>query len=434
MKTAQLVTSPKSKALGVIFFSFLSFSLVLLLFGAQVRGDTVYTDFTEEEPLDMWTMLIPEDLQWGIEANKLRVDSSETVTEREESDILVWDKVGEIGSVDVESRVYADSFSSNNTMKFYKADSDYTGNMFFLEGGSYMFYNSLYNDEEPQTVFYEDGVEGDYETADYVDVKMRFRKEHTCIKAWAEGAEEPYSWDCEDIDPEYIIGPSIFGVQAQFDEPGYLAVDSVGMSGETNLYSDTKFVYSIEEGVLAVDIVDEAGDTVPSPKVGFPSQTFSSDSYDVSTSLGTNSEILRAYNPTSSETFNVSFQPDLSYYEGGDFGNVEWKDSEANNSYPIHSENDQDGKLYVDPSEEVASLSSDVDCSLEDVSLGTSSSFHLDIVNSENNVESIDLITSNGPASMFCRYDLKYVDLIQHVPASQEVGEYNLYMLLTIVE
>jgi hypothetical protein len=185
---------------------------------------------------------------------------------------------------------------------------------------------------------------------------------------------------------------------------------------------------AINAGAKSVDIVDGSGNAVASPAVAFSSANYSFDTQDTTGTLGTASEKIRAYNPTSVQTLTVSIAasaPTNTWTSGGD--SYDFNDP---NGYTDGADTDGfGGQMTINPSDAGAVLAGVSGCATSNVSKGSSASF------SETGTvkNSIDLITStSNAANKFCRWDLTGVSLTQKIPAAQAAGSYSLNLVLTI--
>jgi len=181
---------------------------------------------------------------------------------------------------------------------------------------------------------------------------------------------------------------------------------------------------AISAGTKSVDIVDDSGNSVVSPSVSFGALTFSFDTQDGSGVLGTSSERIRTYNPTSSEIWSVNL--------AGSADTASWTDG-GTNSYDFNDGSgytdggDADsvgGQMTVDPS--TGTLAGVSGCATTNVTKGVSESF------SQGTVDSIDLMSAAAGAPTFCRWDLTGVALTQKIPASQSAASYSISMVMTI--
>lgn len=180
---------------------------------------------------------------------------------------------------------------------------------------------------------------------------------------------------------------------------------------------------TINDGTLAVDIVDSGGSTVASPSVTFGALTYSFSTQDGTGTLGTSSERIRAYNPTSTDTWSVNL--------AGSATTATW--SNGSHTYDFNDGNgytdgtDADsvgGQMTVDPSS--ATITGVSGCSTSNISTGSSDSYV------EGTTDNIDLMSASAGAATYCRWDLTGVSLTQGIPAGQNPGTYTLTMNLTI--
>lgn len=179
--------------------------------------------------------------------------------------------------------------------------------------------------------------------------------------------------------------------------------------------NDSDLTQVISDGTLSVDIVDAAGATVASPGVTFPAQTFSFSSITSAATLGTASEKIRAYNPTSGETWTVAIaasNPADVWTDGG------------TESYDFNDNAGTTGQLSVDPSG--STIAGVGGCATTNVSEGISSAFD------QATVDSIDLMSAAAGSDNYCSWDQTDIDLSQFIPASQPSGTYTINMVMTI--
>ncbi|MFA7628363.1 MAG: hypothetical protein WCY37_03070 [Candidatus Dojkabacteria bacterium] len=199
-----------------------------------------------------------------------------------------------------------------------------------------------------------------------------------------------------------------------------LIVAFVSLPLATMVFADTtstQFSHQITEGILSVDIVDGAGNTVVSPSVGFSSVSYSFVAQNTTGTLGTASEKIRVTNATTTAAWSLNIAA-----TGG--VSAVWSDG-GTNTHPYNDVTSADnGRLTVDPSG--ATLAAvDVGCTTTDITKGTADTFISGTVNS------IDLLTAGALAGTGCRWDLTGVSLTQRIPALQEVATYTLGMTLT---
>jgi hypothetical protein len=185
----------------------------------------------------------------------------------------------------------------------------------------------------------------------------------------------------------------------------------------------TELSQVINDGTLAVDIVDGSGDTISSPAVSFAAQSFSFSSATSTATLGSASEKIRLSNPTGTATWSVT----LAATSGA---GTTWSDGSDLMDFndPAFSDDGGDtdnvgGRLAVDPSGgTVAGVSG---CSTSNVSAGSASAFD------EGVTDSVTLFSASASASTYCRWELTGVSMSQSIPSNQAGGTYTLDMTLT---
>ena len=190
---------------------------------------------------------------------------------------------------------------------------------------------------------------------------------------------------------------------------------------------DITFSLDISDGVLSVDIVDNGGDMVVSPSVNMSAITTNFVNQNSTGTLGTSSEQIILYNPTSTEAWSVTLAA-----SGG--ASAVWE--ETGNSTMDFNATDGTGQLTIDPSSgtvslvnintstgAITSLSQDAG-DIAGMSLGSSASFV------QGTIDSITLFTSST-AVAYKAYSLQGVSLTQLVPAKQPAADYQLDLMLT---
>ena len=184
---------------------------------------------------------------------------------------------------------------------------------------------------------------------------------------------------------------------------------------------------SIAAGALSIDIVDAGGTTVASPSVSFTGATFSFATQDTTGTLGTSSERIRVYNPTSTATWTASVAGSATT-ASWTAGANHYDFNDANGGGYTDGAGDADlygGQLLVAPTG--GTLAGVSGCSTSNVSLGANSSF------SEGSTDSITIASGASGASTFCRWDVTNIGLTQRIPASQVAGSYSLNLVLSIL-
>jgi hypothetical protein len=179
----------------------------------------------------------------------------------------------------------------------------------------------------------------------------------------------------------------------------------------------------VVEGNFLVYFIDDSEEIINSPTVTFPTTNYSFDSQISSSILAETERTIRIDNVTSNNYIDLAIAPDLS--STGNFTNdAKW--FSTGKSYPIYSDNSEDGRLIIDP---ISSSFVATGCQPNLLNLGTTSHFLFLEPEHENNIESIDLITFSSVST--CRIDLQGIDLIQTIPPLQAPGFYELEMIIT---
>jgi hypothetical protein len=181
----------------------------------------------------------------------------------------------------------------------------------------------------------------------------------------------------------------------------------------------------IEAGDLLIYFVDGSDEIIENPMIEIPFVETSFDAQSATGVLSNEDRIIRIENITPYDVLYLTLAPELN--TGVFVDDARWVS--GSNYYPIYSENVEDGSLEVDPSTASGLLDTE-GCDVGDIVLASSASFLYISEEHENNVESIDLFSTNNGS--FCRIDLKGIDLTQTVPPLQAPGIYELGMVLTI--
>lgn len=188
--------------------------------------------------------------------------------------------------------------------------------------------------------------------------------------------------------------------------------------------NNSQFEQTISAGSLSVDIIDGSSNSVANPSVTFSALPFDFDTQDSTGTLGTSSEILQVYNPTSTPTWTVNIAGSASTGTWTDGGPSAYDFNDPSGYTDGADADSVGGQLTIDPS--VGTLVGVSGCSTTNVSKGSSDSF------SEGVVNNIDILTASSGADTFCKWNLTDVSLTQKIPAAQTPGSYTFTMNLTI--
>ena len=181
----------------------------------------------------------------------------------------------------------------------------------------------------------------------------------------------------------------------------------------------------IGDGALAIYFVDDSDEVIVTPApIGFASVDTAFEPMDGEGTLGISTQKLRAEN-ASGDDIEVVIAPEITTnFETDGY----WIDGE--NSYAIHAEEANDGRMTIDPT--AATILDDGGCASElSINPGSEESFvFVDDSDPMTNVESIKLFdTTDGH---YCYFDLTNLPISQVIPALQAPGSYQLTMVLTI--
>lgn len=181
-----------------------------------------------------------------------------------------------------------------------------------------------------------------------------------------------------------------------------------GLASSAYAASNTNLSVHINDGVLAVGIVDNSSVPVASPGIPMSAIDFSFTSSQNSTgTLGTSTEKVRLSNPTGATSFAVSLAPSGATWAGSTY------------TMPF------DDKLTVNPSGativETASLND-----ASHLAKGSSQTYNV------GTIDSITLFSASGNDPKYTQYDATGITLTQSVPAGTQADNYTLSMTLTV--
>jgi hypothetical protein len=200
------------------------------------------------------------------------------------------------------------------------------------------------------------------------------------------------------------------------------------VGGQVWASNQSTFNQTISAGSLSVDIVDAGGTTVASPAITMGAETFSFSTQDATGQFGTSTERVRAYNPTTTETWSVNLAASdpTDTWTGGS-GDYDFNDAGGYTDDGATTDADAyGGQMTVNPS--TGSITGVSGCATTNVNKGTSDSFV------EGSVNSIDIMTAASGAATSCRWDFIGAadNITQKLPASQAAGSYSITMVLSI--
>ncbi|KKP90371.1 MAG: hypothetical protein US57_C0004G0010 [Candidatus Moranbacteria bacterium GW2011_GWC2_37_73] len=202
------------------------------------------------------------------------------------------------------------------------------------------------------------------------------------------------------------------------------AISVFAISGIAFAANQATINQAINDGTKSVDIVDAGGTTVASPSVSFGNLSFSFNTQDGAGVLGTASQAIRTYNPTSGATWSVSIAasaPTAVWTSGGN--TYDFNDTSG---YTDGVDTDtKGGQMTIDPS--AGTIAGVAGCLTSNISKGASTSFV------ETTTNSIGLMTAAAGAPTYCRWDLTGINLTNKIPAAQPSGSYALTLVLTVV-
>lgn len=210
-------------------------------------------------------------------------------------------------------------------------------------------------------------------------------------------------------------------------------VPALAWSTTSDDTATTELQIAIIDEEKSIEIVDRAdGSTVAAPTISMSSINFDFTEQTSTGTLGTETEAVRAYNPTVAPEWSVTIAATSGVTANWTDGASEAMDY---NNPTLTGTTDGDGQLTVDPSGATVRNQAGT-ASPTGLSLGSSSAFldaDGDDVVEAGDVNSIALYSADGTAATYDFFDLTGVAISQLVPANQVVASYTLDMTLTIL-
>jgi len=168
---------------------------------------------------------------------------------------------------------------------------------------------------------------------------------------------------------------------------------------------------------------DEEENTIPPGEVDveFDTVEVSGDYAESTATVGKPEAQLRIKNPTDMSDFTLNVAPNVE----NDFEEeAVWKHTEEEESYPIYSEEPEDGQMTVDPGK--IELNTKGECEDEDIEKKLETSF-----GTEENEQVIGILSSTK--ADLCQIDIQNIEFSQTIPPYQDTGTYSLEMTLTLI-
>lgn len=172
---------------------------------------------------------------------------------------------------------------------------------------------------------------------------------------------------------------------------------------------------AITAGTLSADTVDGSGNSVASPTISFPGQTFLWQIQQSLGTLGVSAQKIRVTNTTATSAWTLSLAA-----SGGN--SSVW--TRGPDSYDFNGTYAQ-GRLQVDPSG--ATITPQSGCTTTGISKGSANYFV------SGTQDSINVAAASGSAGTNCYWDITGVGLTQDIPAGQTPGSYIVSMTLSII-
>ena len=206
------------------------------------------------------------------------------------------------------------------------------------------------------------------------------------------------------------------------------AAQSFSATNASNVAWRGQFVvFRLDSGVLAADMVDASGASVPTPSMAFSSKPFDFGCQNVTATFGVSSQKIRVSNTTISPGWDLSIAatdgPNSTWSNGG-LANYDFNDPTTAGCGDGGDTDTFAGQLSINPS--VGTLTPQSGCTNSGVSLGTANAF------SEGSVSSILIAAGSASAGTNCYWDITGLSVTQTIPAEQASGTYTLGLTLTI--
>ena len=209
-------------------------------------------------------------------------------------------------------------------------------------------------------------------------------------------------------------------------------VVALGLGSFSAVHADdtTELAVVVQDGVLSIDIVTDAGDTVASPTVSLGSVTSQFQDQFPSGTLGVTDERIAVYNPRVDETWisRIAATDPTSVWSDGATYTMDFNEPSASGS--------GFGRLEVDATAAV------VEQAVIDPSDASFSSFTASPANESTNssaqtfdqgtLDNIMLFEASANANDYAVFTLTGVTLAQQIPASQEGADYTLDLILEV--
>jgi hypothetical protein len=186
-----------------------------------------------------------------------------------------------------------------------------------------------------------------------------------------------------------------------------------------------------DAGSLSTDVVDGSGVPVASPNFIMNNLSYPFSCSASTGTLGTSSQKIRTTNTTSNGAWSVSIAATNGSTElwrnGGNTQQIDYNDS-GGSPAGCSDGGDADvraGQLSLEPSG--ATLTPAPGCSSTNVNLGSNQAYI------QGTVDSITLLSASSGSDLDCYWDLIGVNLIQYVPAEQQIDSYDINLTITTI-
>ncbi|MCK5460041.1 hypothetical protein KAI52_02915 [Candidatus Parcubacteria bacterium] len=192
----------------------------------------------------------------------------------------------------------------------------------------------------------------------------------------------------------------------------------------------SQFSQVISAGTWSADFVDASGVTVGSPGVTMTGITFSFDTQDANGQIGTDTQRIRANNPTATAGWSVTIGTTntLLWQNGGSTENFDFNDTDGYTDGAGDTDS-VGGQMTINPSTGTrGGWPDNTACPVTEITLGSSSSFV------EGSTDNITIISASGSAPTGCRWHFIGAadNITQKIPASQVADTYTLDLTVTI--
>lgn len=193
------------------------------------------------------------------------------------------------------------------------------------------------------------------------------------------------------------------------------------------VFQDVYPEISISTGVLTINIVDNSGNIIENPIFILDSISSKIDSTSSQGIFGFDNQKIRISNSTNNPKWSVSLSAvngPGALWTNGNGGYYDFNDPTPN-AEDGDDEDDAGGQMSIDTS--TTNIIPQAGNSSSGINLISNASFE------ENIQDSLNIISSSNTTETDTYWDIIGINVLQSIPALQEVGDYSIEMMLTII-